>query len=113
MKFPAPHPAPGAGEQPQTGIIASISQGSPTIVYCVEEDRLGFQEGDFVKFSEVNGMEELKAAGPYRVKTVKPYMMEIDLDSTHFGAHISGALRVAPPILCPSRIGLESAAAEQ
>ena len=46
-----------AGEPPQNGIIASITQGESTLVYCVEEDRLGFSEGDLVSFSELRGMQ--------------------------------------------------------
>ena len=76
---------------PQTGIIASITPGATTLVYCVEEDRLGFQEGDAVAFSEILGMPELAKGGPYRVKTVKPYMLEIDVDSSSFTPHTSGA----------------------
>ena len=86
-----PNVALHAGEVPQTGIIASITPGATTLVYCVEEDRLGFQEGDAVAFSEILGMPELAKGGPYRVKTVKPYMLEIDVDSSSFTPHTSGA----------------------
>jgi Ubiquitin-activating enzyme E1 FCCH domain len=80
-----------AGEPPQTGIIASVTQGETTLVYCVEEDRLGFCEGDLVAFSEVVGMPELAQKGPFRVKAVKPYMIEIEVDSTRFVPHETGA----------------------
>lgn len=80
-----------AGEPPQTGIVASITQGATTMVYCVEEDRLGFQEGDAVTFSELQGMPELQARGPFRVRAVKPYMLELDVDSSGFAPHESGA----------------------
>ena len=61
------------------------------MVYCVEEDRLGFQEGDAVTFSELHGMPELQARGPFRVRSVKPYMLELDVDSSGFAPHESGA----------------------
>ena len=32
-----------AGEEPHSGIIAGITGGSPTIVTCVEDERLEFQ----------------------------------------------------------------------
>jgi hypothetical protein len=81
-----------AGEAPHTGIVASISQGPTTLVYCVEEDRLGFTEGDLVTFSEVQGMKELHTKGPFRVKSVKRYMLELDVDSSGFAPHVAGVL---------------------
>ena len=32
-----------AGEEPATGIIASIIPGSPTIITCVDDERMDFQ----------------------------------------------------------------------
>ena len=32
-----------AGEEPSSGIVAGITPGNPTLVTCVEDDRLGFQ----------------------------------------------------------------------
>lgn len=32
-----------AGEEPNTGIVAGITPGNPTLVTCVEDDRLNFQ----------------------------------------------------------------------
>jgi ubiquitin-activating enzyme E1 len=80
-----------SGEAPQTGIVASVTPGPTTLVYCVEEERLGFTEGDLVSFSEVQGMQELHSMGPFRVKSVKPYMLELDVDSSGFTRHIAGA----------------------
>ncbi len=47
------------GEQPRQGIVAGITPGSPTLVSCVDDERLEFQDGDLVIFTEVKGMTEL------------------------------------------------------
>lgn len=41
------------GEEPRTGIVASISNDNPALVTCVDDERLEFQDGDLVIFSEV------------------------------------------------------------
>jgi len=43
-------------EEPRTGIVQSISNDNPSFVSCVEGERLEFQYGDFVVFTEVKGM---------------------------------------------------------
>ena len=52
------------GEDPHTGIIASISNDNPALVSCVDDERLEFQDGDLVVFSEVHGMAELNDGKP-------------------------------------------------
>uniref|UniRef100_A0A0E0EGH2 E1 ubiquitin-activating enzyme n=1 Tax=Oryza meridionalis TaxID=40149 RepID=A0A0E0EGH2_9ORYZ len=59
------------GEDPHTGIIASISNDNPAMVSCVDDERLEFQDGDFVVFSEVHGMSELNDGKPRKVKEPK------------------------------------------
>jgi hypothetical protein len=34
-----------AGEEPHSGIVASISSGNPALVTCVDDERLEFQVG--------------------------------------------------------------------
>eukprot|EP00894_Picocystis_sp_ML_P004469 jgi/Pico_ML_1/54986/g113.t1 len=52
------------GENPHTGIVASISNGYPALVTCIEDERLEFQDGELVTFSEVKGMTEINNLGP-------------------------------------------------
>ena len=80
------------GEQPQVGIVASISQSSPALVTCVEEERLEFQDGELVMFKEVEGMSELNDGKPRRVKNVKAYSFELEEDTTNFKKYDSGGL---------------------
>lgn len=61
---------PLAGEEPHKGIVASISNENPAFVTCVDDERLEFEDGELVTFSEVKGMPELNGIQA-RVKDVK------------------------------------------
>lgn len=83
------------GEQPHKGIVASISNGSPALVTCVDDERLEFQDGQLVTFSEIKGMGELNGADKQvKVKNVKAHSFEIDMDTSSFGAYDRGGLVV-------------------
>lgn len=41
-----PHCFSAAGEEPATGIIASITNGSPSLVTCVDDERLELEVPD-------------------------------------------------------------------
>ena len=43
-------PCYGAGEQPTTAIIASITPGNPTLVTCVDDERLELEVGILTTF---------------------------------------------------------------
>ena len=80
------------GEEPQVGIVSSISNSGPALVTCVEEERLEFQDGELVQFREVEGMSELNDGKPRRVKNVKAYSFELEEDTTNLKKYISGGL---------------------
>lgn len=80
------------GEEPHTGIIASISNDNPALVSCVDDERLEFQDGDFVVFSEVRGMTELNDGKPRRIKHSRPYAFSLEEDTTNFGAYERGGI---------------------
>lgn len=80
------------GEEPHTGIIASISNDNPALVACVDDERLEFQDGDMVVFTEVNGMTELNDGKPRRVKNCRPYSFHLEDDTTSFGAYEKGGI---------------------
>ncbi|CAM8952424.1 unnamed protein product [Rhodiola kirilowii] len=80
------------GEEPHTGIVASISNDNPALVSCVDDERLEFQDGDLVVFSEVHGMTELNDGKPRRVKNARPYSFFIEDDTTQFSPHIKGGI---------------------
>ncbi|XVE58985.1 hypothetical protein DITRI_Ditri05aG0007700 [Diplodiscus trichospermus] len=80
------------GEEPHTGIIASISNDNPALVSCVDDERLEFQDGDLVVFSEVQGMTELIDGKPRKIKNARPYSFTLEEDTTNFGTYIKGGI---------------------
>lgn len=80
------------GKDPQTGIIASISNDNPALVACVDDERIEFQDGDLVVFSEVRGMKELNDGKPRRVKNARPYSFTIEEDTTNYAQHEGGGI---------------------
>ena len=55
------------GEEPLTGMIANISHDTDGVVACLDEQRHGLQDGDLVKFTEINGMVELNSTTPKQI----------------------------------------------
>ncbi|GAB2290588.1 E1 ubiquitin-activating protein [Dionaea muscipula] len=80
------------GEDPRTGIIASISNDSPALVSCVDDERLELQDGDLVVFSEVHGMTELNDGKPRKVKNARPYSFFLEEDTTNYGFYQKGGI---------------------
>ncbi|XWS53372.1 hypothetical protein CRYUN_Cryun11dG0151900 [Craigia yunnanensis] len=80
------------GEEPHAGIIASISNGNPTLVSCVDDERLEFQDGDLVVFSEVQGMTELNDGKPRKIKSARPYSFTLEEDTTKFSTYVKGGI---------------------
>ncbi|XP_019234013.1 PREDICTED: ubiquitin-activating enzyme E1 1-like isoform X2 [Nicotiana attenuata] len=80
------------GEEPHTGIIASISNDNPALVSCVDDERLEFQDGDLVVFSEVRGMTELNDGKPRKIRSARPYSFTLDEDTTNFGPYERGGI---------------------
>ena len=65
------------GEQVISNMIASITKESEGVVTCLEETRHGFEDGDYVTFSEVEGMIELNGCSPLKIKVLGPYTFSI------------------------------------
>ncbi|CAI0474824.1 unnamed protein product [Linum tenue] len=80
------------GEDPHTGIIASISNDNPALIACVDDERVELQDGDLVVFSEVDGMSELNDGKPRKVKNARPYSFNIEEDTTNYSTHIKGGI---------------------
>jgi ubiquitin-activating enzyme E1 len=80
------------GEEPHTAIISGVTPGPTTLVHTVEDERLEFDSGELVAFSEVVGMPELMAAGPVRVRAVRPHSLELEVDSTAWAPYVGGGL---------------------
>lgn len=80
------------GEEPHSGIIASISNDNSALVTCVDDERLEFQDGDLVIFSEIHGMAELNDGKPRKVKSCRPYSFFLEEDTTKFGTYVKGGI---------------------
>ncbi|KAJ4779926.1 ubiquitin-activating enzyme 1 [Rhynchospora pubera] len=80
------------GEELRTGIVASISNDNPALVTCVDDERLEFQDGDLVIFSEVQGMPELNDGKPRRINGTRPYSFFLEEDTSKFGTYKSGGI---------------------
>lgn len=80
------------GEDPHTGIVASVANSVPAIVTCVEDERLEFQDGELVVFSEVEGMTQLNSHKPIKVKNCKAHSFELDLDTSSYTPYTRGGI---------------------
>uniref|UniRef100_A0A8C2X7S2 E1 ubiquitin-activating enzyme n=1 Tax=Cyclopterus lumpus TaxID=8103 RepID=A0A8C2X7S2_CYCLU len=58
------------GEQPLSAMISMITKDSKGVVTCLDEARHGFESGDYVTFTEVQGMTELNGCQPVEIKVL-------------------------------------------
>lgn len=56
--------------EPASEAHFSFNQDNPGVVTCLDEARHGFENGDFVSFSEVQGMVELNGSQPMEIKVL-------------------------------------------
>jgi ubiquitin-activating enzyme E1 len=63
------------GENVNTGIIAGIDESG--LVSALDETRHGLEDGDYVTFSEVEGMEGLNGCDPRKIEVKGPYTFSI------------------------------------
>lgn len=80
------------GEDPHTGIIESISNDNPSLVTCVDDERLEFQDGDVVVFSEFRGMTELNDGKPRKIKNTRAHSFTLEEDTANFGTYERGGI---------------------
>ncbi|XP_008488261.2 ubiquitin-like modifier-activating enzyme 1 [Diaphorina citri] len=79
------------GENPVSVIIAGVTREAEGVVTCLDETRHGFEDGDYVTFSEVQGMTQLNGIEPRKVKVLGPYTFSIG-DTTKFDEYVSGGI---------------------
>lgn len=51
-------------------IFVIDSQDSEGVVTCLDEARHGYEDGDFVSFTEVQGMTEVNGTDPIKIKVL-------------------------------------------
>lgn len=77
------------GENVTSGIVADID--SDGLVTALDETRHGLEDGDFVTFTEVDGMEALNNSAPRKISVKGPYTFSIG-DVSGLGQYKRGGL---------------------
>jgi ubiquitin-activating enzyme E1 len=77
------------GEAPVSGIVAGIDEEG--LVSALDETRHGLEDGDFVTFTELVGMEALNSAEPRKVTVKGPYTFSIG-DVSGLGQYKKGGI---------------------
>lgn len=93
------------GAQPISTMIASVTRDSQGVVTCLDETRHGLNDGDYVTFSEVQGMTELNGCAPLKISVLGPYTFSIG-DTSKFGDYISGG--IVTQVKMPKTISFKS-----
>lgn len=77
------------GEELQSRIIQAITQEEKGLVNVIEDKRHGFEDGDYIEFTEVQGMTELNGKH-FQITVKSPFTFEINVDTRKFGNYVSG-----------------------
>lgn len=93
------------GNQPISVMIASVTKDAQAVVTCLDESRHGFEDGDYVTFTEVQGMVELNGCTPKKIKVLGPYTFSID-DTSSFSDYVRGG--IATQVKMPKKISFVS-----
>ncbi|KAK6308641.1 hypothetical protein J4Q44_G00219120 [Coregonus suidteri] len=93
------------GEQPLSAMISMITKDAAGVVTCLDEARHGFESGDFVTFTEVQGMTELNGCQPVEIKTLGPYTFSI-CDTTGFSDYARGG--IVSQVKMPKKVAFKS-----
>uniref|UniRef100_A0A8C9RUP7 E1 ubiquitin-activating enzyme n=2 Tax=Scleropages formosus TaxID=113540 RepID=A0A8C9RUP7_SCLFO len=96
------------GEQPLSAMISMITKDSQGLVTCLDEARHGFETGDYVTFTEVQGMTELNGCQPIEIKVLGPYTFSI-CDTSSFSEYIRGG--IVSQVKMPKKIAFKSLSA--
>ena len=81
------------GEQPATCLIAGVTKDKEGMVTCLEESRHNLEDGDYVTFTEIQGMTELNDSEPRKVKVLSPLTFSIG-DTSSFSNYRTGGRMV-------------------
>lgn len=78
-----------SGEAPAEGIVAHINEEG--LVSALDESRHGLEDGDFVSFTEVEGMDGLNNSDPRKITVKGPYTFTIG-DVSGLGTYQRGGI---------------------
>ncbi|MBN3291066.1 UBA1 enzyme, partial [Polypterus senegalus] len=93
------------GEQPLTAMISMITKDEAGVVTCLDEARHGFESGDYVTFTEIQGMTELNNCDPVQIKVLGPYTFSI-CDTSSFSDYVRGG--IVTQVKMPKKIHFKS-----
>ncbi|XP_052753452.1 ubiquitin-like modifier-activating enzyme 1 [Galleria mellonella] len=79
------------GENPVSAMVADITHEYEAVITCLDDTRHGLEDGDYVTFSEVQGMTELNGCEPRKIKVLGPYTFSIG-DTTSFSKYERGGI---------------------
>jgi len=80
------------GEDTKSFIVVSATQTNPLIITVHEDKRHKFQDGDYVKFTEVQGMTELNHLEPTQISVIDGFSFKVNVDATKFSAYVREGL---------------------
>ncbi|CCF58176.1 hypothetical protein KAFR_0E00220 [Kazachstania africana CBS 2517] len=91
------------GEEPRTGMVSDIeADGTVTML---DDNRHGLEDGNYVKFSEVEGLEKLNDGTLYKVEVLGPFAFRIG-SIEHFGTYKKGG--VFTEVKVPQKMSFKS-----
>ncbi|KAH3819410.1 ubiquitin-like modifier-activating enzyme 1 isoform X2 [Dreissena polymorpha] len=93
------------GEQPISNMIAGVTMDTEGVVTCLDETRHGYEDGDHVSFTEIQGMRELNGHEPFKIKVLGPYTFSIG-DTSKFTPYTKGG--VVTKVKMPKKIKFKS-----
>lgn len=79
------------GESPVSAMVASVSKDMESVVTCLDDTRHGLEDGDYVTFSEVQGMLELNNCEPKQIRVLGPYTFSVG-DTSTYSDYIRGGI---------------------
>jgi ubiquitin-activating enzyme E1 len=94
------------GEDPRTAIVSSITNESRAQVTTHEDKRHGFLDDDYVKFKEVEGMDEINSGQPCKIKVLSPIAFLIECDTTNFSKYVRNGL--VEQVKMPTKVQFKS-----
>ncbi|SGZ58308.1 CIC11C00000005903 [Sungouiella intermedia] len=77
------------GEEPHAGIVSDIEPDGT--VTMLDDNRHGMQDGEYVKFTEIEGMPKLNNGTPHKIEVLGPYAFKIKIDES-YGTYVKGGL---------------------
>ncbi|KAK6467250.1 ubiquitin-like modifier-activating enzyme 1 isoform X1 [Huso huso] len=96
------------GEQPLSAMISMITKDGAGVITCLDEARHGFESGDYVTFTEIQGMTELNNCEPVEIKVLGPYTFSI-CDTSSFSDYVRGG--IVSQVKMPKKISFKSLSA--